>query len=286
MVKIGFFDFWGYKDSPVDWFEIDDFILRAFREYGINYLLVDPSDEECDIVFKSVFKCGKQIKGNPIIIGYTGEPIYNIQDADLSLTFDDDSETNLYYPTWQTQSRRYYENTVVKNADEKTLFCSFAQGVEVKKRTETYLYLCENYKHIISYGSIYCTAGYQLKNYKKNFKLFQDAHRKVKFNMCFENTETHGTKSFITERIIHAYAFGTVPIYCGAENVVRWFNPYSFINCNGLTNEEILEKIAEVDNNDNLYRDMLYAKPFNEDINWKEYSYARLISFLKSKNII
>lgn len=286
MLKIGFSDFWGYKDSPVDWFEVDDFVLRAFREYGVDYLVVDPSDEECDIVFKSVFKNGKPIKGKPIIIGYTGEPIYNIDDSDFSLTFDDDSETNLYYPAWQTQSRRYYENPIVKNADEKRLFCSFAQGVEVEKRTATYFYLCENYKPIISYGSIYCTNGYQLKNYKKNFKLLQDAHRQVKFNMCFENTETSGKTSFITERIIHAYAFGTVPIYCGAENIVRWFNPDSFINCNGLTNEEILEKVAEVDNNDSLYRDMLYAKPFKEDINWKEYSYARLISFLKSKNVI
>ena len=286
MLKIGFSDFYGYKNSPFDWFEIDDFILRAFREYGIDYLVVDPSDEECDIVFKSVFKNGAPIKGHPIIIGYTGEPIYNVKDAVLSLTFDDDSETNLYYPSWQTQSRRYYENPIVKNADEKRLFCSFAQGVEVEKRTATYFYLCENYKHIISYGSIYCTNGYQLKNYKKNFKLFQDAHRQVKFNMCFENAETSGKTSFITERIIHAYAFGTVPIYCGAENIVRWFNPDSFINCNGLTNEEILEKVAEVDNNDSLYRDMLYAKPFKEDINWKEYSYERLISFLKSKNVI
>jgi len=286
MLKIGFSDFYGYKNSPFDWFEIDDFILRAFREYGIDYLVVDPSDEECDIVFKSVFKNGAPIKGHPIIIGYTGEPIYNVKDAVLSLTFDDDSETNLYYPSWQTQSRRYYENPIVKNADEKRLFCSFAQGVEVEKRTATYFYLCENYKQIISYGSIYCTNGYQLKNYKKNFKLFQDAHRQVKFNMCFENAETSGKTSFITERIIHAYAFGTVPIYCGAENIVRWFNPDSFINCNGLTNEEILEKVAEVDNNDSLYRDMLYAKPFKEDINWKEYSYERLISFLKSKNVI
>ena len=31
---------------------------------------------------------------------------------------------------------------------------------------------------------------------------------------------------------------------------------------------------------------MLYAKPFKDDINWKEYSYERLIKFLKDKNVI
>lgn len=287
MLKIGFSDFWGYKDSPVDWFEIDDFILRAFREYGIDYLLVDPCDEEADIVFKSVFPDNKKIIGNPVIIGYTGEPIYTVQDAKYSLTFDDDSDTNLYYPSWQTQSRRYYENPIVKNADEKSLFCSFGQGVNVPKRTEVYLYLCENYKPIISYGTIYNTAGYVLRNYKCNLKLYQEVHKNVKFNLCFENTYTSGKNSFITEKLINAYAYGTVPIYWGAENVTRWFNPDSFINCNGLSNEEILEKVKEVDNNDELYKSMLYANPFKEnDINWKEYSYERLINFLKSKNLI
>ena len=46
MIKIGFTDFWPYKENTTDWFEIDDFILRGFREYGVDYLLVD-GKEKC-----------------------------------------------------------------------------------------------------------------------------------------------------------------------------------------------------------------------------------------------
>lgn len=286
MVKIGFSDFWGYKNNPVNWYEIDDYFLKAFRIYGIDYKIIDPTENEADIVIKSVFTKNEKLKGNPVIIGYSGEPFYNVEGAKYGLNFEDDSDTNLYYPLWQINSSLIYDNPIEKNADKKDLFCSFICSVNTPKREEVYVHVSSNYKPIIASGRIFTTSGYFLPPFYGNFKFAQKLHERVKFNMCFENKETHGTTSYISEKIINAYALGTVPIYCGAENVTRWFNPDSFINCNGLTKEEILDKIIEVDSNDNLYRDMLYANPFKENINWKEYTYARLISFLKSKNLV
>lgn len=285
MVKIGFIDFWSYNENPTDWFEIDYYFLKAFRNYGVEYKLVDPSTEEADIVFKSVFKSNKVIKGKPIIIGYTGEPIFGIE-TDYSLTFEDDSQTNLYYPLWQLNYDRYLNNFKPQNFEDKDLFCSFIQRASVERRNKAYLYISCYYKPIISCGSLYSTSGYSIRDFKKHYALLQELHKRVKFNLCFENTSSSGKTSYISEKIINSYAYGTVPIYWGAENITKWFNPDSFINCNGLTDEEIVEKIREVDNNDELYKSMLYAKPFKDDINWKEYSYERLIKFLKDKNVI
>lgn len=286
MVKIGFVDFWGYNENPIDWFEMDYYFLKAFRDFGVEYKLVDPSTEEADILFKSVFPSNKNIKGRPVVIGFTGEPVFDSRGVDYSLTFEDDSDTNLYYPLWQLNYDRYANNFKPQDASKKDLFCSFIQRANVEKRTNIYLYISTYYKPIISCGTLFNTSGFSIKDFKKDYSFLQELHKRVKFNLCFENTSSCGNTSYISEKIINSYAYGTVPIYWGAENITKWFNPDSFINCNGLSDEEILDKIIEIDNNDELYKSMLYAKPFKEDIDWKEYSYERLINFLKNKNVI
>ena len=88
---------------------------------------------------------------------------------------------------------------------------------------------------------------------------FEDAvkfHLPYKFNLCFENTTSSGNLSYITEKISNAYWYNTVPIYAGSENVTKWFNPKSFINCNGLSIEEIC-------NNKRDYSRWVKSKPIS-----------------------
>lgn len=280
MLKIGFHDF----NGSFDWLTLDYYFLKAFRDCGIEYKLVNPVLECADIVFKSNLNSNNNLCGNPFVVGYTNLPEYNIENTDVSLSFYNDSDSNLYYPVWQIENgkRTLFKNT--KDYKKKDLFCSFIEYSDSEKRDGTYLYICENYKSIISCGSKWSNAGYIIDD--STCKYIQDGHERVKFNLCFEPTQSSGDLSYISNRILNAYEYGVVPIYWGCENITKWFNPDSFINCNGLSNEEILEKIIEVDNNEDLYRNMLYSRPFNILVDWKKYSEERLIRFLKSKNAV
>ena len=54
--------------------------------------------------------------------------------------------------------------------------------------------------------------------------------------------------SYITEKITNAFCYNTIPVYAGSENVTKWFNEKAFINCNGLTTEQSIDKILTIYN--------------------------------------
>ena len=66
------------------------------------------------------------------------------------------------------------------------------------------------------------------------------------------------------------------------KNIEKYFNKNAFINCNGLSFDEILEKIKEIDNDDEKYYNMLNSHPFLENINFVEYYNNRYVKFLKN----
>ena len=64
---------------------------------------------------------------------------------------------------------------------------------------------------------------------------------------------------------MQAFAAGNVPIYWGDPTAVEQFNEKAFINCCGLTIDEAVAKVKEVDNDDQLYLQMLNEKPLLDD---------------------
>lgn len=81
-----------------------------------------------------------------------------------------------------------------------------------------------------------------------------------KFSIAFENTTSPG---YTTEKILHAFISNTIPIYWGDPEVTKDFNPKAFINCHDFENfEAVIERIKEVDNNDELYLTILKEPPF------------------------
>ena len=72
-----------------------------------------------------------------------------------------------------------------------------------------------------------------------------------KFSIAFENASYPG---YTTEKLYHAMVADTVPIYWGNPLVHRDFNPKSFLNAADYPSLEALaERVAEVDQNDELY---------------------------------
>jgi hypothetical protein len=75
--------------------------------------------------------------------------------------------------------------------------------------------------------------------------------KEYRYNLCFENESSPG---YHTEKLLHAWAMGSVPLYFGNSTVEGEFNPRSFINLNDfsginefvahvlrLTDEELIE---------------------------------------------
>jgi alpha(1,3/1,4) fucosyltransferase len=83
-----------------------------------------------------------------------------------------------------------------------------------------------------------------------------------KFSIAFENSSSIG---YTTEKIVHALAADTIPIYWGNGEIEREFNPKRFINLHAFPRpEDAIERIIEIDANDDLFRSMLSEPFFNE----------------------
>src|SRR5690606_3448282 len=98
---------------------------------------------------------------------------------------------------------------------------------------------------------------------------------RCKFSIAFENTSSPG---YTTEKIMHAFIAGTIPIYWGNPEVIKDFNPASFINCHEFNNfNEVVEWVKEVDQNDELYKRIIDAPAF---------IYNTLPAHLEKENLI
>ena len=142
---------------------------------------------------------------------------------------------------------------------EKRDFCGIVASNNTFADTtrEDFFNALSKYKQVASGGRAYNNVGIPegvpdktefLKNYK--------------FSIAFENSSYPG---YCTEKLMQAFAAGNVPIYWGDATAVEQFNEKAFINCCGLSLEEAVARVKEVDNDDKLYLDMLREKPLLDD---------------------
>ena len=76
-----------------------------------------------------------------------------------------------------------------------------------------------------------------------------------KFSIAMENSEGDGYSS---EKIYQSYRSGTIPIYYGNYMIDEIFNPKSYILIKGEKDmQKKIEYIKRIDNDDNLYINML-----------------------------
>lgn len=213
-------------------------------------------------------------------IFYTAEnivPDFNLCDYGISYQYIDFGDRYFRYPVYFVNSFKPYKGddyatnlflamnkhlNAQKYLPDKKEFCSFVYSNEKGAECRKKIFEClSSYKKVNSGGRYLNNIGGAVED-----KLvFQ---RKHKFSIAFENSSSSG---YTTEKIVHAFAAGTIPIYWGNPDIEKEFNPESFINCNafGLTEKgepEILEKILcriiEIDENDDLFYSMLKSPAF------------------------
>lgn len=284
----------------------------AYRVYGLcndlnkisniyNYTFVDCINEECDIVFYSLYddiKNLKLCKGHPLFIYWTDEygcpggneifddPFSFYKANNLSISFYDDSDTNCFYPYGMIFYNQYLENKKLFNytpVSQRNMFCTFCASNEfvynAQFRTDTVKYISKNYKTITCCGRVLNNTNNEYLPWGSVEKL--DYHKFYKFNLCFENEYTSGNIIYFTEKLMNAFSYNVIPIYWGAERITEIINSNAFINCNGLSREKMLEKIIEVDTNDELFDYMIHQPIFsNNHIDYETYFIKKIDKFI------
>ena len=272
--------FVGFRDCPLE--------LSAF--YNIlkrNYSIIETDNP--DYIICSIF-------GNPyeyckypqVRIMYTGEnyiPDFNLIDYalipyDLKLY-----DRSFYYPSFSNNYDRTISlesidrNYTIDFLKSKKYFANFITSHESEGAIRgDFFKKLSNYKRVESPGSYLNNMpnGETVQFLTESKTNFQ---KSSKFSLCFESTKHHG---FVTEKLVDALVAGSIPIYYGSETVTEIFNSKSFINCNDYNSfEEVIDKIIELDNNDEKYMEML-TQPILVNSKFAQSLYNELESFFNN----
>ena len=265
-IKVKFMDFW--KE-----FDIYESIFYQVLEEKYEVELCDDADY---IIFSGF---DDQILLEPINtaikIFYIGEneaPNFNI--CDYAMGFEHMTLGDRYFrlPNYYNSDFYRKETELMEHKHEfptppygkytvadlhKTDFCSFvvsnARGAEERQMMFEKL---NRYKKVNSGGRF-------LNNVGGPVAVKIEFESKHKFSICFDNCQYRG---YTTEKIVEAFAARTVPIYWGDPDVAKVFNPKAFINVMDYpTIDAAIERIKEIDSNDDLYLSMLKEKALLDD---------------------
>ena len=100
-----------------------------------------------------------------------------------------------------------------------------------------------------------------------------------KFSIAMENTEGDG---YISEKILDAFLSGTIPIYYGDYMLDEYINPETFILIRGKKDIKAkIEYIKKIDNNNELYKNILKKKIFLKNVYLREQLKKEFIEFFE-----
>ncbi|MCM1540484.1 MAG: glycosyltransferase family 10 [Blautia sp.] len=210
---------------------------------------------ECDspdFLFYSVFGY-EHLKYDCVRIQWIGEnlrPDFNI--CDYAIGFDHMEFRDRYC---RIPLYFFYVNDYEKAINKHMFYCN--QDISLKKfcnfvysnadaslERTVFFKLLSAYKHVDS-------GGKYMNNIGKPVEDKYEFQREYKFSIAFENSSTDG---YTTEKILQAFAAGTIPIYWGNPAVGEDFNEKSFINCHSYASfEDVVNRVIEIDVNDSLY---------------------------------
>lgn len=231
-------------------------------------IIIDNEDPE--YVIYSVFGNEFLKYTNAVRIFFTGENVYpDFNLCDYAFGF-----------AWMTLEDRYCrcpnfllydEFLTLRDSSERGNIYSHSVSVEdrefcnfIYSNSEAHPFRDELFKSLSSYKRVH-SAGRHLNN--TGFSVGHDSvgvqrtldkiayQTKFKFTIAAENSSTIG---YTTEKLIHALAACTIPIYWGDPEVGRQFNTNRMVNCHEFSSiEQVVERIIEIDQNETIYRSML-----------------------------
>jgi hypothetical protein len=253
-IKIYFTDIWQRYNPEKNYFidllrtkydvlldnENPDFILYScwgadFLNYNCPRVFfsaesIRPDFDNCDWAFTSDF-CSKKVDG---------------------------IERHFRFPVYMYMTENVAEITLPKPKIEeiiakKTKFCNFVYSNPSCKMRNDFFHKLSKYKKVDS-------AGRHLNNMNAflsdKIKFLED----YKFTIAFENSEFDG---YTTEKLYEPFVANSLPIYWGNPLVHKDFSTKSFLNFYDFPNvEALIERIIEIDNNDDLLAKYLVEPAF------------------------
>jgi hypothetical protein len=248
-IKINFTDFWP--------------LASELKRNPIYYILAKKFDLEIssnpDFLVYSCFGTDF-LKYKCVRIFYTGENVRpDFNECDYAFSFDFPvTEKNYRLPVygWHPGVDKLIAQPDVDTIfSTKTKFCNFVYSNNRAKERIRFFEKLSRYKQVDSGGKVLNNIGHRVGNKAVFLKPY-------KFTIAFENESYPG---YTTEKIWEAKVAQTVPIYWGNPLVHKDFNPKAFVNCHDYKNfDKVIERIVEIDNNDDLYRQYL-SEPFFYD---------------------
>lgn len=285
-IKVFFADFWGG-------FSYTNNCFIYFLEQAGFSPIIDPNP---DLLIFSVFG-SSHLTYNCKKVFYTGENIRpNFDYCDFAMTFDFlEDERHVRFPFYSlTRWHWFYEwkdsDTYTRIPHDIILqekndpieevvnrkFCCFLQGNPGCSTRNNFFHLLNSYKKVDAAGSLFNNTGFLVPwnweklNFIKNYK----------FVIAFENSSTPG---YVSEKIFEPLVMKSVPIYWGSDIINKDFDDRSFINCHNFnTFEEVLDRVKELDTNDEMYYEMYKHKPVGDKLSLY-LDYKTFIDFFKYK---
>ena len=259
-IKIYFTGFWKSFDYNDNMFM---YILK--KRYNVVLDSVDPDFLICSPLGTPF----EYMKYDCPRIMYTGEYLsadFNAIDYFIGYDYIDFGDRSFRFPLhlWSDNgkyapSEPLTHDTARRELQEKKFFCNYVFGHDtaIGKREEILKYMSQ-------YKRVEC-AGKQFNN-MPNGKIYtirtkKDLMKKCKFSISAESVCYPG---FTSEKLGDAFRCHTIPVYYGDPLVHTEFNEKAFINCyNYPSVEKAVEKVIELDNDDDMYIEMLCQYRYN-----------------------
>lgn len=274
-LRVWFHNFWGNFNSESNYFT--DLLECNGHKISI-------SDNKPDIVFESFFGHGQSFVGDVNAkFFFCGEnkqlnPFYN----GYTLSFGPTTNNNYQLPLWALYINWYrrpdvgnpkripIENlTTTRQTPDNAFgrsFCNFIYNNPNGNERNSIWTLLNGYKHVSCLGR-WGNDAQKVLGGDENDKIA--AMRNYKFSIAGENSLGPG---YVTEKILHAFAANTIPIYWGSAKVTEYFNPNAFINANNYQDlygnfdiDALINDVKLIDKSETLYNKMLSEPIFKDN---------------------
>ena len=215
---------------------------------------------------------------NIIISGesYTTNYKYDIS---ISTIKEFNSSYTIYLPFLYMSLKEHKKSIIPKDyIKNKTKFCAYMYSADHDHRTY-YFNLLSKYMVVDGLGK--SCNNVSLKQHSDRYVYDNDVnyldeaveiYSHYKFVLSLENKFK---KNYITEKIINPLIAGSISIYWGCDSVFEYINKDRVIYIPDYTDSELLEKIKQLNENEELYNSIIekpiYVNGKNDKMIFKEY---------------
>lgn len=280
-IKVAFTDFPG---------PLNPRLITELLESSYNVVI---DNETPDYVIYSVFGFDFLKFDNAIRIFFVGEnvrPDFNL--CDYAFGYDWMNFGDRYfrcpnyalYPDMELLFQKQCSNVAsLRESLSEKKFCNFlyhnGRGNPIR---DEFFHKLSRYKFVHSAGNHLRNATYTTSApYAGDWWVEKvNYQREFRFTIAFENSSSPG---YTTEKIVHALAAETIPIYWGDPLVAKDWNPGRFINVHDFDGlDSVVLRVTELEENPEQLLDVLSQPFFSTESSVTQFSKKNILSQLTS----